>query len=151
LAYINPDLAEEHRQKGNAIYKEGKFPAALKEYEEACRRNPKDAKIYGNMALCYLKLMEPVMAIKKCEEALKHDPKFVKAYERMGKCHMLMKKFDKAMQAFEEGLKLDPENAVCQSGKREAQMKIMGFGQTEEDRAEQQRQALKDPEVQAIL
>ena len=30
-------------------------------------------------------------------------------------------------------------------------MKIMGFGQTEEDRAEQQRQSLKDPEVQAIL
>lgn len=29
LLYINPELAEEHRQKGNGLFKEGKFPAAL--------------------------------------------------------------------------------------------------------------------------
>jgi len=61
LAYINPEIAEEHRQKGNALYKNSKFPAALKEYEEAQRRNPKEAKIRGNKALCYLKLMEPLL------------------------------------------------------------------------------------------
>jgi len=28
--YINPELAEEHRLKGNDLYKEGKFPDAIK-------------------------------------------------------------------------------------------------------------------------
>jgi hypothetical protein len=31
--YINPELADKHNENGNALYKEGKFPAALKEYE----------------------------------------------------------------------------------------------------------------------
>ena len=30
-AYINPELAEEHKQKGNTLFKSGKFPDALKE------------------------------------------------------------------------------------------------------------------------
>ena len=29
-AYINPDIAEEHRQKGNELFKGGDFPGALK-------------------------------------------------------------------------------------------------------------------------
>ena len=73
------------------MYKESKFPAALKEYEEAERRNPKDAKIHGNKAACYLKLMEPVLGLKECEDCLKIDPTFVKGWERKGKCHMMMK------------------------------------------------------------
>ena len=32
LAYIDPVKAEEHRQKGNDLFKEGAYPAALKEY-----------------------------------------------------------------------------------------------------------------------
>ena len=40
LAYINPDIAEEHRQKGNALFKEGKYPLALKEYDEGLKRHP---------------------------------------------------------------------------------------------------------------
>ena len=39
-AYINPEIAEEHRIKGNDLFKEGKFPAALKEYDEGLKRNP---------------------------------------------------------------------------------------------------------------
>jgi len=89
----------------------------LKEYEEALRRNPTDAKINGNRAACYLKLMEPVLGLKESELALKKDKTFIKGWERKGKCHMMMKQYDKAMKAFDEGLKVDPENAVCKSGK----------------------------------
>ena len=70
-------------------------------------------KIKGNKALCYLKLMEPILGIKECEKCLKLDPTFVKAYERKGKCKMMMKEFDKAMKVFEEGLKVDPDHQGC--------------------------------------
>ena len=38
--YINPEIAEEHRVKGNSLYEEGNFPAAVKEYTEGLRRDP---------------------------------------------------------------------------------------------------------------
>ena len=37
-AYINPEIAEEHNKRGGELFKDGKFPDALKEYEEAIRR-----------------------------------------------------------------------------------------------------------------
>ncbi len=32
LKYINPELGEQHCEEGNKLFKEGKFPAAIKEY-----------------------------------------------------------------------------------------------------------------------
>jgi stress-induced-phosphoprotein 1 len=110
LAYIKPELAEEHRLKGNEHFKKGKWPDALKEYEEAEKRDPKNIKVIGNKALCYLKLMEPMLSIKECDKCLKLDPKFVKAWERKGKCHSMMKEYDKASKAFAKGLEIDPEH-----------------------------------------
>ncbi len=40
------------------------------------------------------------------------------------------------MKAFDEGLKINADSFVCKDGKREAQCKIMGYGQSEEDRKE---------------
>jgi len=65
---------------------------------------------------------------------LKLDPTFVKAYERKGRCQMMMKQFDKAMATFDAGLKLEPDNQALQNGKREANMKVMGFGVSDEER-----------------
>lgn len=33
--FINPELAEEHKEKGNDLMKEGKFPEAIEEYSTA--------------------------------------------------------------------------------------------------------------------
>ena len=35
----------------------GKFPQAVKEYEEAIRRNPEVAKYYSNLGQVFIKLM----------------------------------------------------------------------------------------------
>jgi stress-induced-phosphoprotein 1 len=48
LAYINPELAAEANTKGNELFKEGKFPDAKKNYDEAVRRDPKNPKYYCN-------------------------------------------------------------------------------------------------------
>ena len=82
-AYINPEIAEQENQKANELYKAGKFPEALKVYEEAIKRNPKLPKYYTNRAQCYIKLMEFYQAIKDCESAIKIDPKTLKAYQKI--------------------------------------------------------------------
>jgi tetratricopeptide (TPR) repeat protein len=56
--YIDVNLSEKHRKKGNNFYCNSNYKAALLEYAEAERRNPKDARVNANKAACYLKLME---------------------------------------------------------------------------------------------
>jgi stress-induced-phosphoprotein 1 len=123
-AYINPEIAEEHRLKGNDLFKDGNYPAAIKEYEEGLKRNPTSTAIFSNRCATYIKLMEPTTALKDAEKCLELDPKFVKAYARKGTCHHLMKEYHKAMKAFEDGLKIDPASKDCTDGKNRTLMTI---------------------------
>lgn len=116
-AYINPEKAEEHRLKGNELFKEGKYPLALKEYDEGLRRDPKSVAIFSNRCATYLKLMEFNTALKDAEKCLELDPKFVKAYARKGNCQHMMKEYHKALKSYDDGLKIDPENKDCLEGK----------------------------------
>lgn len=58
---------------------------ALKEYDEASRRNPKEAKYYCNKATSLMKLMEFHTAIVELDKCLECDPKYVKAFVKKGK------------------------------------------------------------------
>merc|ERR1712113_513205 len=88
-AYLNPEKAEEHREKGNAAFKENNWAEAKKEYDEALKRNPTDAKLYSNRAAALTKLLAYPDALKDLDECIKLDPTFVKAYSRKGAAHFL--------------------------------------------------------------
>lgn len=150
--YINPEIAEEHRLKGNDLFKQGSFPAALKEYEEGLRRNPKSVAIYSNRCATYIKLMDIVSGLKDAEKCIELDPTFVKAYARKGTCHHLMKEYHKAMADFDAGLKIDPTNAECKQGKEKTIQTIqMSAGAGGENDEERLRHAMADPEIQKIM
>ena len=117
LAYINPVIAEEHRQKGNELFKEGKYPLAIKEYDEGIRRDPKAIAIYSNRCATYIKLVEFNTALKDANKCLEIDSNFVKDYARKGTCHHFMKEYHKALKSFDDGLKIDPKSKDCLDGK----------------------------------
>lgn len=147
IAYQDPELSRQEREKGNQLFKEGKFPEAVQCYKEAIKRNPQDPAAYGNLAAAYMKLGEYPYAIKNCDEALKRDPSFMKAYMRKAQCQMIMKEYHKAMDTFQEGLKVDPDNAELKDGYQKLMLKIHS-GEKDEERA---KRAQQDPEIQQIL
>ncbi len=103
-AYINPALSDEHREKGNVLFKDAKFGDAIKEYEEAIKRNPVDVRNYNNMASCFIKLMNFAEAKRYAEKALDLEPQNVKALMRQGQCFSMLKEYHRAIEVFEKVL-----------------------------------------------
>lgn len=85
--YLNPEIAEQHRIKGNEYFTLGDYPNAVKEYTEGLRRDPDSKNIYYNRCSAYIKLMECNYALKDAEKALSIDPHYVKAIVKKGICH----------------------------------------------------------------
>ncbi|XP_076765953.1 stress-induced phosphoprotein 1 [Xylocopa sonorina] len=144
-AYIDPEKAEEEKELGNQKYKEGDYPAAIKHYSEAIKRNPDDPKYYSNRAACYTKLAAFDLGLKDCEKCLEIDPKFIKGWIRKGKILQGMQQQGKALTAYQKALELDPSNSEALEGYRSC---AVSFSSNPE---EVKKRAMADPEVQSIL
>ncbi|XP_053959110.1 stress-induced-phosphoprotein 1 [Anastrepha ludens] len=144
-AYINPELAEDEKEKGNELFKKGDYSGAVKHYSEAIKRNPDDPKLYSNRAACYTKLAAFDLGLKDCETCIKLDDKFIKGYIRKGKILQGMQKSSKASAAYLKALEIDPQNAEAIEGYRQCSI---SYQRSPED---VMKNALGDPEVQQIL
>lgn len=150
-AYIDPEKSEEHREAGNKLFKEGDFPAAIKEYDEGLRRDPNNVKIYSNRAYAYIKLMEFPTALKDINKGLEIDENFVKLWVRKGSIHYMMKEYHKALEAYDKGLKIEPDNQELKEGKQKVMIAITQGASGGEHDQERMAHAMADPEIQALI
>lgn len=158
-AYINLDLSAEEKEKGNAAFKEQRYPEAVQHYSEALKRgppsvNPEAFKLYSNRAACYTKLGALNEGLKDADECIRLAPDFTKGYSRKGHLQYFMKEYDKAIETYQEGLKHDPENHELKEGLMRCVQAINKMNRGEVDEAElkeRQARAMADPEVQGIL
>lgn len=153
MDYQDEAKADEAKQRGNDHFRAQEWPQAVKEYEEAVKRAPKNAAIRNNLSAALCKIMDFNGAKREVEKALEIDPKYVKAWARKGDIEFVMKEYHKSMDSFKKGLELDPANAPCKDGLRKTMQQI-NFGRqnmTEEQKKEQAAHAMADPEIQAIL
>lgn len=144
-AYIDPERAEEEKEKGNEYFKKGEYSTAIKHYTEAINRNPEDPKLYSNRAACYTKLAAFDLGLKDCEKCVKLDDKFIKGWIRKGKILQGMQQQSKALTAYQKAMELDPSNQEALEGYRQCSMAVHS------NPAEVRQRAMSDPEVQEIL
>lgn len=144
-AYINPEISEQEKEKGNEFFRKGQFAEAVKCYSEAIKRNPGDAKIYSNRAACYTKLAAFDLGLKDCEKCLELEPDFVKGWIRKGKILQGMQQYSKASSAYQKAMELDPNASEALEGYRACMMA------TNSNPEEVRKRAMADPEVQTIL
>lgn len=144
-AYVDPVKAEEAKEKGNELFKNGDYAEAVKYYSEAIKRNPDEAKYYSNRAACYTKLAAFDLGIKDCDTCLQLDPKFIKGWIRKGKILQGMQQPSKALNAYQKALDMDPTNAEALEGYKQCSVAVNSNPE------EVRKRAMADPEVQAIL
>ena len=152
-AYLSDDKAEEAKQRGNEHFRNKEWAEAVKEYEEAVKRAPKNAAIRNNLAAALCKIMDFSGAQRQIETALDLDPQYVKAWARKGDIEMYMKEYHKAQESYKKGLMLDSENAACKEGLQKVLVAI-SYGRqnmTDEEKKQQAAHAMADPEIQGIL
>jgi stress-induced-phosphoprotein 1 len=90
-------------------------------------------------------------ALKDCETCIGIDPSFVKAYIRKGKVQYFLKQYHKALTTYEAGLKLDPNATELKEGMMQVSRAINAENQSGNVDPRRAQEAMKDPEIQAIL
>lgn len=148
--YVNPELGAAAKERGNAAFREGNFPQAIEEYEEACKRDPKNAAYHNNLAAAYQKMGLFNDAKREVELSIELDRNYVKAWAKKGDIEFFMKEYHKALDSYRAGLQIEPENPLCKQGLVKVQQKIAeeNAGQMDSERA---KHAMADPEIQNIL
>lgn len=149
-AYINPELGVEAKERGNTAFRESDFPTAIREYEEAVKRDPTNAAYRNNLAAALLKMGDFNGAKRECEKSLELDKTYWKAWAKKGDIEFFMKEYHKALDSYKAGLQIEPNNALCTKGLQKTMSQI-NSSQSDDDNKERAAHAMADPEIQFIL
>ncbi|KAI8390885.1 uncharacterized protein BYT42DRAFT_610154 [Radiomyces spectabilis] len=134
------NLAREHKEQGNTLYKTESFEQAVTEYEKAyyahkdCPTQSLEEQqacndicvtVLTNMGACHLKKGEWGRAIDACKNALSIDSSNVKAYYRIAEACLQTGDYEQGIQYVNAGLKESSEEPNMKAISSKLQTKRM--------------------------
>eukprot|EP00730_Choanoeca_flexa_P015999 TRINITY_DN7476_c0_g2_i1.p1 TRINITY_DN7476_c0_g2~~TRINITY_DN7476_c0_g2_i1.p1 ORF type:complete len:527 (+),score=172.59 TRINITY_DN7476_c0_g2_i1:87-1583(+) len=100
------------KARGNELYKQGKYRAAIEAYTSAIGLHP-EAAYYNNRAAAQIMLMDYEAALKDAKVALSKDESNPKYHLRAGKSYLSLGRFTDAKRHYDRVLELDASNATA--------------------------------------
>ncbi len=102
--------AEDDISKGNALVQKKDYDGAIKQYEDALKMDPKNAKAHLLLGLTYANKGDLDKALRFTEYALTLEKSYA-AYHNLGLIYANKSDYQNAIDAYENALKLNPSSA----------------------------------------
>lgn len=102
--------AENLKNEGNRLMKEGKYQEALNTYSKAISQDATNPVFYCNRAAAYSRLGDYQSAADDCRMSLRYDPNYSKAHGRLALAYSKMNKHEQALEAYQNALRIEPDN-----------------------------------------
>lgn len=122
------EQAKIQKEKGTKYFTSNRLNLAIKVYQKVFKyldtksdfegdlekeRNNLELTTNLNLALCYLKTDENLLAKEVCTKALELDPENEKALFRRGQAHLKLASPEDAIVDFQQVLKIQPKNTAA--------------------------------------
>lgn len=114
-AHVDKDTALAEKEKGNTLFKEGKYDDAIECYTRGMAADPYNPILPTNRAACFYRLKKYAVAESDCNLAIALDSNYFKAFARRGASRLALKNVTPALEDYETVLKLDPGNLEAEN------------------------------------
>ena len=99
------------KEKGNALFKQGKYEDAINYYEKAININDGIEVLYSNKGTCEKCLKKYKEAIRDYKKALEINPKNTKNLNRLASVYILIGNLGEAKMTQQKALNIEPNNS----------------------------------------
>uniref|UniRef100_A0A4W5MF24 RNA polymerase II-associated protein 3 n=1 Tax=Hucho hucho TaxID=62062 RepID=A0A4W5MF24_9TELE len=109
------DKALAEKEKGNQLFKEGKYDDAIECYTRGMGADPYNPILPTNRAACFFRLKKFAVAESDCNLSIALDSNYFKAFARRGAARFALQNYESALEDYVSVLKLDPGNLEAQN------------------------------------
>jgi len=109
---------------GDHYYKQGQIEAAVREYQQGLKFNPKTPNLLNSLGVCHGELGRRRQALECFQAAHRHAPHDYLAIYNMGMVHYLEKRYETALQYFIQAGHIAPDSIEVAFQTNQAYMRL---------------------------
>ncbi|XP_062238889.1 RNA polymerase II-associated protein 3 [Platichthys flesus] len=149
---VDREKALSQKEKGNKLFKEGKYDDAIECYTRGMSADPYNPVLPTNRATSFFRLKKFSVAESDCNLAIALDSNYFKAYARRGASRFALKNYQSALEDYKMVLRLDPGNTEAQNEVKKINEALGKDAPTFQSEATQPQEASTvDPEQQGLM